>query len=347
LSRHARAENRRAPARRVGRPEKPLDPASGPRARLAWELRELREACYVPTFKVLEGYAGVDQRRLSDAARDGSLPSWHVVERYVRGCWDYLENAHGRPLSGAGDLDRWRQLYREAGGRLRTDRRADGASRSLLPVVPDRAVLVPLATSLRPAALPHAPLGSHRRRGRLAFRIAAGLALLIAGMIAGIYAGTSQQRHDASNPAARPASGKQHVRMSVSAPAPMCGLVNQNDFRSPATTSFSSMTQVDSVSLDGISATIMQGVHNGAIFDWLESHPTGIRAGIQLRWASADGRWHYCTATDEGGSASALPDQVTTIAIPSTFHGKQVTFQACIWHQHPYTAQCGNLYSTP
>ncbi|MDX6389282.1 MAG: hypothetical protein QOJ73_345, partial [Streptosporangiaceae bacterium] len=27
-------------------------------------------------------------------------------------------------------------------------------------------------------------------------------------------------------------------------------------------------------------------------------------------------------------------------------HGKEVTFQACIWHQHPYTAQCSSLYKS-
>jgi hypothetical protein len=120
----------------------------------------------------------------------------------------------------------------------------------------------------------------------------------------------------------------------------------QDGFRSPATTAFSNATQVISVSLDGISAAVIQGTYKGIAYDWLESHPNGTRTGIQLRWASIQGHWHYCTATDEGGPVAALPDQVTTIAVPATLHSGQVTFQSCIWHQHPYAAQCSNLYKS-
>src|ERR1700691_496159 len=98
------------PVRRVGRPEKPVDPSSGPRARLAQELRDLRTNCAVPTLKILADYVGVDQRRLGEAARDGSRPSWHAVESYVQGCWAYYENEQGRPFPG-GDLDYWKQLH--------------------------------------------------------------------------------------------------------------------------------------------------------------------------------------------------------------------------------------------
>jgi hypothetical protein len=329
------------PLRRVGRPEKPLDPASSPRARLAEELRELRRRCGVPTLRILANYAHVDQRRLGEASGDGTLPSWQVVESYVRGCWYYFESEQHSLFPGAGDLERWRRLYREAGGHLRIVRQADSTSHGLLPMPLRRAPALS-ATEIIPAqanSLPHHPLHGFSRKTRPVISVAAGLILVVTG----IYAAISRQSHDAGNPAVRPASGKQHLRISVAAPAPACGTAGQDDFQSPATTAFSNVTQVDSINLDGVSAAVMQGIYKEGAFDWLESRPTGMRAGIQLRWASTSGHWHYCTATDEHGTVAALPNQVTTIAVPANFYGKHVTFQACIWHQHPYTSRCSNL----
>ncbi len=346
------SEKNGEPVRRVGRPEKPLDPGAGPRAHLAQELRDLRQACGVPTLRVLAAYAHTDHRRLGEAARDGSLPSWQVVEGYVRGCWDYFERKHHGPFADADDLAHWQALYRGAGGTLPEESRPESTGRELMPgLLPDSGALEPPAADLppaRPVALPLPPRSGRRRPVRLVVGAAAGLVLLMLGALAGVYAGISQRPN---NTPARSASGQQHVRILVAAPSPACGFMIQDGFRSPATTTFSNATQVISVSLHGISAAVIQGTYQGIAYDWLESRPNGTRAGIQLRWASIRGHWHYCTATDEGGPVAALPDQVATIAVPAILRGEQVTCQSCIWHQHPYTAQCSNLYknsnSTP
>jgi len=109
-------DNGDSPARGPGRPENPVDPASSPRALLAQELKDLRKACGAPTLRVLATYAGIDYRRLVEAARDCDLPSWPIVESYVRGCWDYVEAQQHRQPPGAGNLEPWKQRYREAGG---------------------------------------------------------------------------------------------------------------------------------------------------------------------------------------------------------------------------------------
>jgi len=46
------------------------------------------------------------------------LPPWYVIEGYVQGCWRHHEGEFGTPFPQAGDLSRWHQLYRDAGGAL-------------------------------------------------------------------------------------------------------------------------------------------------------------------------------------------------------------------------------------
>jgi hypothetical protein len=160
-----------------------------------------------------------------------------------------------------------------------------------------------------------------------------GVALLIAGLASGILLNISRP-----SPGATSGEG---TRISVAAaPAAECGLPAQDKFRSPATTGFKDITTIYTVSLDGRSASVMQGTYEGLAYDWLQSNPTGDRAGMQLRWFNTANRWHYCTATIAGGVVSLLPAQVVTMAVPVTIHGRQVTFQACIWHQLPFTSQC-------
>jgi hypothetical protein len=173
-----------------------------------------------------------------------------------------------------------------------------------------------------------------RGAGRLTLRhgMIVGVALMVAGLAGGILLNISR-------PSAGAASD-QDTRISVAAAAAGCGLPAQDGFRSPATTGFKDIETIDTVSLDGRSASVMQGTYAGLAYDWLQSNPHGDRAGIQLRWFNTANRWHYCTATIAGGAVSLLPAQVVTMAVPVTIHGRQVTFQACIWHQLPFTSQC-------
>ena len=154
----------------------------------------------------------------------------------------------------------------------------------------------------------------------------------MSGALAGVYATGSDR-----------SPGGHRDRISVAPPTSACGFPAQDDFRSPAATDFGRTASVVSVHLDGVSAAVIEGTYQGTAYAWLESRPDGHRAGIQLRWAATRGGWHYCTATDEGGPVADRPGLVATVAVPATLHGHQVTFQACIWHQHPYTARCSGL----
>src|ERR1019366_259818 len=93
---------------------------------------------------------------------------------------------------------------------------------------------------------------------RLVAGAPAGLILLMLGVLAGVYAGTSQRADNTVNLPVHFAPDQQHVRILVATPSPACGLMVQDGFRSPATTAFSNATQVISVSLDGISAAVIQ-----------------------------------------------------------------------------------------
>ncbi|MFF7161376.1 hypothetical protein ACFZBP_08290 [Streptomyces sp. NPDC008086] len=70
----------------MGRPERPLDPASGPIARLAHGLREVRKAAGTPSYRRMAEAAGFSATTLSQAAAGERLPSLPVVKGYVRAC---------------------------------------------------------------------------------------------------------------------------------------------------------------------------------------------------------------------------------------------------------------------
>jgi hypothetical protein len=164
--------------------------------------------------------------------------------------------------------------------------------------------------------------------------ITASLAFLIAGVVSGILLNFSR-------PSAGVATGNV-ARVSVAPPLAACGVVAQDGFRSPTATAFTNIQTVYAISLDGRRASVMQGTYDGVAYDWLQSDPIGDRAGMQLRWFDAPNRWHYCSATVAGGLVSALPAQVVTMAVPVAIRGRRVTFQACIWHQLPFTSQCSS-----
>ena len=192
----------------------------------------------------------------------------------------------------------------------------------------------------QPAALPTARWRDRAARdpGWLSLRrgvaITASLAFLIAGVASGILLDIGRQ-------SAGVAAGNV-ARISVAAPSAACGVVAQDGFRSPATTSFTNIQTVYAISLGGRRASVMRGTYDGMAYDWLQSEPTGDRAGMQLRWFDAPNRWHYCTAAIAGSLVSALPAQVVTMAVPVAIRSRRVTFQACIWHQLPFTSQCSS-----
>lgn len=84
----------------MGRPERPLDPESGPVQRLACELRELRRTAGGPSYRAMAETAGFSATTLSQAAAGERLPSLAVVEGYVRAC--------------GGDPGQWAPRWEEA-----------------------------------------------------------------------------------------------------------------------------------------------------------------------------------------------------------------------------------------
>ena len=104
--------------RKAGRREKPLPEDENPRTVLAARLRELKSACGNPTYDELAALSHVYKTGLLDAARVTRLPPWYVIEGYVEGCWKHYETKSGTSFADTGDLSRWQQLYRDAGGTM-------------------------------------------------------------------------------------------------------------------------------------------------------------------------------------------------------------------------------------
>ncbi|MCH5672495.1 nSTAND1 domain-containing NTPase [Streptomyces gilvus] len=88
----------------MGRPERPLDPGSGPVQRLAHELRELRREAGGPSYRAMAKTAGFSATTLSQAAAGERLPSLAVVQGYVRAC--------------GGDPDAWEPRWKDAEAEL-------------------------------------------------------------------------------------------------------------------------------------------------------------------------------------------------------------------------------------
>ncbi|NUS04061.1 MAG: hypothetical protein HOV97_16055, partial [Nonomuraea sp.] len=84
----------------MGRREQPLDPADGPVARFAHELRKLREEAGGPTYRVMAGRVHYSTATLAQAAAGQRLPSLPVALAYVRAC--------------DGDVREWERRWREA-----------------------------------------------------------------------------------------------------------------------------------------------------------------------------------------------------------------------------------------
>lgn len=84
----------------MGRPELPLDPAAGPVAAFACDLRALRERSGGPSYRVLARRTHYSVTTLSQAAAGKVLPTLPVLTAFVAGCSGDV----------AGWQDRWRAL---------------------------------------------------------------------------------------------------------------------------------------------------------------------------------------------------------------------------------------------
>ncbi len=70
----------------MGRPESSVDVGSGPVARLAWDLRALRQDAGTPSYRVLAARANYSATVLSRAAGGREFPSLPVVLAYATAC---------------------------------------------------------------------------------------------------------------------------------------------------------------------------------------------------------------------------------------------------------------------
>lgn len=94
----------------MSRPERPLDPADGPLAAFASQLRELRSSAGSPTYLSMQRRTGRSRTALSEAAGGDHLPSWETVEAYVVAC--------------DGDIRWWLDYWHETQDQVRGDRSA-------------------------------------------------------------------------------------------------------------------------------------------------------------------------------------------------------------------------------
>ncbi|WNM35759.1 hypothetical protein RKE30_38065 [Streptomyces sp. Li-HN-5-11] len=77
-----------------------MDPEAGPVQRLAYQLREARRAAGSPSYQSMAKKAAFSAATLSRAAAGERLPSWEVVQGYVRAC--------------GGDPAEWETRWKEA-----------------------------------------------------------------------------------------------------------------------------------------------------------------------------------------------------------------------------------------
>jgi|GEM_PF-3444396 len=82
------------------RPERPIDPAAGPVARFAHELRELRNQAGCPPYRAMQVRSHVSYASLSRAAAGRKLPTWPVTRGFVLAC--------------GGDPDEWKPRWEAA-----------------------------------------------------------------------------------------------------------------------------------------------------------------------------------------------------------------------------------------
>ncbi len=184
----------------MARQERPVDPATGPLASFAYDLRKLRLEAGQPTYRVLAKAAGYSPSTLSEAANGVRRPSLDVVLAYVGACggdatawrarWLALDEEL-RPLSGVQDDQR-------AGESDDDDLPGEGDSTG-----PDLRGGETTASDDVPAGPPGASIGSDRRwwsRPKLGLVAAAGLTLSGVAVAQIVQQANKQQPTPVANP---------------------------------------------------------------------------------------------------------------------------------------------------
>jgi transcriptional regulator with XRE-family HTH domain len=156
----------------MGRLEKQLDPRTGPLARLAVDLRELRRQAGGPTYREMSRVAGYSPSALSAAASGAALPSAGVLTSYVRAC--------------GGDVDVWLRRRAEVARVASASAVVDVPPEALDPLDPVNALSAPdVLEALDPSPAPDRhPKPRLARRHRFARRTAGLLAAAIVGSMA-------------------------------------------------------------------------------------------------------------------------------------------------------------------
>ncbi|MFJ9909337.1 helix-turn-helix domain-containing protein [Streptomyces sp. NPDC101152] len=142
----------------MGRPELPLDPAGGPLAAFADDLRALRHKAGTPSYRQLAARAHFSATALSRAASGQALPSLEVTLAFVAAC--------------DGDTRAWQARWRAVRTELTAATGVDAESDSELE--PGRDPGISTLT------------GGVRVRGRLRVAVAFAVALAVAGGVGAV-----------------------------------------------------------------------------------------------------------------------------------------------------------------
>lgn len=95
----------------MGRREEPIDPATGPLAAFAADLRRLREAAGSPSYRQLARTAHYSASALSSACSGKSMPSWNVTRALVQAC--------------GGDVGQWQPRWQQVVAELQRELEAE------------------------------------------------------------------------------------------------------------------------------------------------------------------------------------------------------------------------------
>lgn len=85
-TRNISGEDRHPEGVLMARPERPVDPASGPIHAFAADLRLIRDEAGNPTYLRMARASGRSRTALAEAAGGDHLPSWETVAAFVRAC---------------------------------------------------------------------------------------------------------------------------------------------------------------------------------------------------------------------------------------------------------------------
>jgi hypothetical protein len=169
-----------------GRPERPLDDASGPVRDLASSLRGLRAAAGNPSYRTMAATAHFSPATLARAAAGHRLPSLEVVVAYAAAC--------------GGDREEWEQRWRDCAENV-ARARAESRAVSALPDPGADSVQLP-----QPGQPPAQDRVLARRRWRTRRSMTALAAFTLAAAAALLWIGATPDAPGQQGPANAPAT---------------------------------------------------------------------------------------------------------------------------------------------